>query len=253
MGESVTLGLDEQRNENDEDAAPPPHDSSPLAADVDPTFVEPDAESFIPSPKRPPTAFQKPPSPGSGMLGMVVATMMLLLSTASWNGAIKEPLAATFSDLKTPHLWWHFVTALFAHGDIDHWMHNAPPFLFFAWLLRGYFGRLAFPLLAFLGGIISNIWTVWLYGDATRLVGASGMVYSMVASWLVLYVTFDKTRNHSHRIMRAVGFALILFFPKTFEPRVSYSAHLTGFAFGAVGALILIPVFRRLAPPGTLK
>jgi hypothetical protein len=47
-------------------------------------------------------------------------------------------------------------------------------------------------------------------------------------------------RKHSLglRLFRALGVALIIFFPTTFLPQVSYRTHALGFALGFIGGLI---------------
>jgi membrane associated rhomboid family serine protease len=99
-------------------------------------------------------------------------------------------------------------------------------------------------VLAFVVGALSNLWTIWLYAPETRLVGASGMLYGMVAMWLVLYVKFAKDYDVPMRIFRAIGVSLVLLFPTTFDDNTSYTAHATGFVVGWVLTLLVAPFLR---------
>lgn len=145
--------------------------------------------------------------------------------------------------------YWRLVTSLCTHGDGGHLLSNAPFFLIFGWFLRAYFGFAVFPLATFLVGIITTGITIALSDPQMRLIGASGMIYGMVALWLIFYVRFDEDHPVPMRIVRAVGFVLIMLFPTVYEPQVSYLAHAVGFAVGFVAGLALLPFVRvRIAP-----
>ncbi len=145
--------------------------------------------------------------------------------------------AAVFSH----HEYWRVVTALFTHRDIVHLLSNALMFFVFGWVLKAYFGYLAFPTASLLIGIVTNIITVALYDPDIMLIGASGMTYGMAALWIVLYIRFDQERRVPVRIFRAAGFALVMLLPSTIEPDVSYLAHAVGFVTGILSGIALFP------------
>jgi rhomboid protease GluP len=140
------------------------------------------------------------------------------------------------------------LTAVFVHGDMEHLLHNVPVYLFFAWILQGYFGSLASVVLPLMIGFLSNGVTVFFYDDQVHLLGASGMIYGMVALWLMLYIHFDRKSWWVKRVGRAVGFSLLVMFPETYEPKVSYLAHFTGFTCGLILGWVSMPLIRRWAP-----
>ena len=86
--------------------------------------------------------------------------------------------------------------------------------------------------------------TIYAYDWDTDLLGASGMLYGMVALWLVLYVRFETEYTVSMRIFRAIGVSMLLLFPTTFHKTTSYLAHGTGFAIGLVIGMLLCPLVR---------
>ena len=131
---------------------------------------------------------------------------------------------------------------------MEHLLHNVPVYLFFAWILQGYFGLLVSVILPLVIGFLSNGLTVYFYDDHVRLLGASGMIYGMVAMWLMLYVHFDQKAWWVKRVGRAIGFSLLVMFPQTYDPKVSYLAHFTGFALGLLLAWIAMPIIRRYGP-----
>jgi len=128
------------------------------------------------------------------------------------------------------------------HANGAHLLSNAPLFVIFGWLLRSYFGYILFPFIAFLAGISCTLATLFFYESTERLFGASGMVYAMVALWLVFYVRYDVDHSVPIRIVRALGFSLIIMFPTMYNPEVSYLAHAFGFIFGLIYGVAAIPM-----------
>jgi len=205
----------------------------------------PRPEDFIPAPPKPKNAFNEWPKPGMGHIGFIFLALMI---PALLHGESSSRLGASGEMVFKQQEYWRLFTALFAHADILHLSHNALTFLFFSWILRGYFGNLAFPLLSVLLGIISNLVTINFYEPKTNLIGASGMIYGMVALWLVLYINFDRNSTLPQRVVRSLGFSLLILFPQSYEPRTSYLAHGVGFLSGLLGGVIVIPLMRQTAP-----
>ena len=137
--------------------------------------------------------------------------------------------------------YWRLLTSLFVHADIIHLLSNTLFFLIFGWLLRAYFGFIVFPVASILTGIISSIIALYFYNPHVKLIGASGMVYGMVALWLVFYIRYDIAHRVPVRIFRAFGFALVMLIPTTLHPMTSYSSHAAGFITGICLALLLLP------------
>lgn len=137
--------------------------------------------------------------------------------------------------------YWRLLSSLFVHGDLLHLLSNAFMFMVFGWLLRAYYGFRVFPVLTLGLGTAVNAAALALYEPRLRLIGASGMIYSMAALWLVLYVRFDKGRPPAFRILRAAGFVLVMLVPSTLDPSVSYLSHALGFIAGMGAGLVLKP------------
>jgi membrane associated rhomboid family serine protease len=139
---------------------------------------------------------------------------------------------------------WRLVGALFMHADWVHLLSNVPLFLFFGWLLRAYFGYLAFPFLAFVIGAGANLITIYFYHATSRLMGASGMVYGMIALWLVLYVSHDEDDSLGKKLLRASAFASLMLLPRTYEQSTSYLAHGSGFMLGLICGFCCLPFLK---------
>lgn len=210
----------------------------------------PDPEDFAPTPKVLPSGFELMPAPGAAWVGnlMLVGMIAACIINWTWRESSIAPMVASGEAVFQRKEYWRLVTALFGHGDVMHILHNAPIFWFFAWILNAYFGLFVSGVLVLLVGIISNLFTLLSYEPRMQLLGASGMVYGMVAMWLVLYIRFDRKGWWVKRVMRSLGFSLLVLFPQTYEANVSYMAHASGFLTGLILAGLWMPFAMKYAP-----
>jgi rhomboid protease GluP len=215
-------------------------------------FEPPTDEDFVPAPPKPPHPFDRWPSWSDGKSAWWIFAFMIVTSIAqwkyfSWFRAINFDASASWQSVFVEREYWRLISALFAHASFSHIGNNSITFLIFAWVLAAYFGKWAFPIGGILIGVISNAATLYYYGPGTSLLGASGMNYGLVAAWLVLYVRHDSKRSISQRIMRSVGFAMMMLLPQQYDPKVSYAAHISGLIcgllYGTLLALLLKPRF----------
>ncbi len=134
--------------------------------------------------------------------------------------------------------YWRLISSLFLHGDIAHLLGNFIFFLIFGTLLYNYFGSLVFPIASVLGGLLTNIITLNTMAPNQGLLGASGIVYFMVAVWIGLYMALERRHSRGRRLIRALGVILVQFVPHTYEPQVSYLSHFVGFTLGILFSMI---------------
>lgn len=155
----------------------------------------------------------------------------LLYWTDTWNAKAWMPASAdaVFERGEIWRLW----TTLFAHGDAGHLASNSFLFFILGFFLFGYFGLRIFPLAAFFWGGIANLIVLKTYAPDTQLIGASGIVYWMGGTWLVLYYFLSRQKNLVQRCLRTLGVAILLFMPaEAFQQQVSYRTHFVGFVLG---------------------
>lgn len=172
-----------------------------------------------------------------------------ITSVIQWTNALpSQGTWASYDTVWNQGQWWRLFTSLMTHANMAHLLSNTPLFLIFGWYLRDFFGFAIFPGAAIVIGVLSNAWTLWTYPPDTELLGASGMLYGMVALWLVLYVHFETNYTHAQRIFRAVGVSLLLLFPTTFQQTTSYTAHGFGFILGLVVGIIAAPFIKIRTP-----
>lgn len=206
----------------------------------------------MPTPPKPPSPMSKNPPVSSAGPVMFLLCIWVFASLTNWTSPNDQGWVsgkAVFEDGE----YWRLVSALFIHSDVGHLLANMPLFLVFGFYLNGFFGFLVFPIAALIAGVLANLLTIMIYPPWSRLVGASGMLYAMVAMWLVLYVRFEQGIPWGKRLLRAVGVGLILLFPTTFHPTTSYAAHGFGFLVGILAAFVLGPIARKKIGMATTK
>lgn len=176
------------------------------------------------------------------VLGVVMAALgfFFLENTfgiTQWMAASREKV---FDQLQIWRLW----TALFSHADVAHMLGNMILFLPLAFLLSGYFGWFVFPTLGlFLGGVI-NLIVLRTMPPAVTLIGMSGVVYWMGATWLTLYVLVDRRQRLRRRFALAFLITAVLFVPEVYKPEISYMSHFIGYVLGLMSGAVIY-MYRR--------
>ena len=203
----------------------------------------PDEADFAPSPPKPRGPLTRLPTRQGLMVPLAFYSVCAAVSFLGWEYPSRFDFTASGVAVFERSEWWRLVTSLFAHKDIAHLTANGPMLVLFGWLLRHYFGLKAFPFVAVLCGVASNLVTIKMYEPAQRLLGCSGMNFALVALWLVLYIRFDTGRKMPRRLVHALGFAMAMLLPTEYEANVSYLAHASGFAAGVLAGLVFWPFF----------
>lgn len=188
------------------------------------------------------THLSQKPSEGSSL---VTATSLLVLmgfSLLSWSRYTEYArlLPASGETVFTDGEYWRLFSTMFVHADLQHLLSNAIGFSAFSYLLYGYFGFKVFPCLSLGISAVVNLIALATYPPNTSLVGASGAIYFMAAFWLTLYIFLERRFPIGKRLLRAVGFMLIVLIPTSFSIQTSYRTHAISFFTGIV---IAIPYF----------
>lgn len=192
---------------------------------------------FLPTAKTPKhSAIYHRPQRQSSWFAFLFMAAALVLSALSWQGYFSQSFAISQVGFFDQGKWWQSITALFMHADIVHLLSNGWLLVLFGWILKDFGTSFAFPVLSLAVGIVTNIATVLTMPAHHRLLGASGMVYGMVAMWIVFYMFYSESPQKD-KWMGSIAFLLIVMFPDTFNPQVSYAAHGIGFGVGLVAGL----------------
>ena len=172
-----------------------------------------------------------------------------------------EAIGNTFQALWLQGHWQRLFSALFLHADWAHLLGNLVFLLIFGLPAEKVMGAGRFLLLFLLGGAVANLAAVLLIAGPDRLViGASGAVSAVIGAYLAL---FPRAK-----LGVVLPLGLFLQFVRTPAPlligiwallqvvfayigpafgAVAWAAHIAGFAFGVVFALVVrAAIARRL-------
>ena len=187
--------------------------------------------------KEKPSYLEKKISKNSILLSFSFLVICLIFSTLHWQDPSKYQFYLMKQDLLSSNSYYRIITSIFAHADIAHLLSNSFLLFIFGLLLHNYYGFTIFPFVSLILGCLANIITIQLYDHPQiRLLGASSMVYSMIAMWLIWYVRYEKKKEFKTKLMRIFGFILIILLPTKFSANTSYLGHFVGFILGIIAS-----------------
>lgn len=205
-------------------------------------YRQPTVDDFLPTARKPRPPITRLPRLAASLPAATFCLVALAISYLSWRGYLHTQQAHGWSVSHAAIFahgeYWRALTALFVHADMVHLLGNAYLLLLFDWFLRAFAGWRGFPIFPLIAGFATNIATVYFYPPNLQLVGASGMVYAMAGMWLIL---FARTSQHTwqQKLMRMLGFSLLVLLPQTYQANVSYAAHAIGFVIGLILGIVL--------------
>lgn len=126
---------------------------------------------------------------------------------------------------------WTIITNLFVHGGIGHIVVNMISLYFLGSFVLRLVGEKRFLMVFFLGGIIGNIFYIFLGPPFIPGVGASGGIFALggvlaiIAPRLPVYMFFIP-------IPIPLWIAIIVFLLISFMPGIAWQAHLGGLLLG---------------------
>ena len=186
------------------------------------------------------TWLSKKPAEGSGL---VAATSLLAIAGFSllfWSNSagLAQYYPANPEQVLKQGQYWRLFTSIFVHADLTHLLSNSIGVGFLSYLLYGYFGYKVYPCLMLGAGAVVTLIAVMTYPPHTNLLGASGLIYLMAAFWLTLYICLERRFSVGKRIIRAIGFLIIVLIPTSYDPQTSYRTHAIGFGVGVIIAAL---------------
>ncbi|MDP3274681.1 MAG: rhomboid family intramembrane serine protease [Deltaproteobacteria bacterium] len=142
---------------------------------------------------------------------------------------------------------WRLLTHGLLHAGALHLIFNVVALWHFGRFCEAFYGRIALVLIYVSATVASGL-TVMHFADPLRpmlLVGASGAIFALIgALGVVLLFKGELRRARSGRSM-LVGVGITFAAQAvidTFTPGISQTAHLSGFAFGALSGLVILSV-----------
>jgi len=142
---------------------------------------------------------------------------------------------------------WRAVTALFLHADASHIGANAVTCILFGTALCRIVGPGVGILLMLIAGAGGNLVNAYIYRDHHIAVGASTAVFGAVGALGGLQLRRGWARARGWRAWLPIAAALGLLAWLGAAPETDVTAHLLGFAIGAVGGVVAALPGRPLA------
>lgn len=148
-------------------------------------------------------------------------------------------MAVSGQSIFVKHEYWRLWTALFVHADTAHILGNLSLILPLGFMLTGHFGVVTFPVLGILLGGLINYIVIQTMPPEVSLIGISGVVYWMGATWLTLFLFIDRRKSLRRRIALALFLTVVLFIPESYKPEVSYMSHFVGYTLGVITGVVI--------------
>lgn len=179
-----------------------------------------------------------------------------------WGALTGEPSPLdTLTALWTEGRGLRLLTALFLHADWTHLLGNLIFLLIFGLPAERVMGPWRFLLLFLLGGVVANLAAVLVIGAPHRLIiGASGAVSAVIGAYLALFpratlgivvplgLFLEFVRAPASLLIGIWALLQIVFaYIGPAFGAVAWAAHIAGFAFGVLFALLVrAAIARRL-------
>lgn len=198
----------------------------------------------------------RPRTPPLGNWIIIAANVAIFLLTDFFLGAAGERLKNIYSlDAARPELW-QYLTYQFLHGDITHLLGN----MLFLWIFGDAvcdrMGSLCYALFYLAGGVFAGV--VFAGSADNPMIGASGAIAAVTTAFLVLFPRVHVTMlfwvflfltTFQIPAMFLIVFKIILWdnvvapaLDRGVTSNVAYSAHLGGYAFGFLVALLMLVI-----------
>lgn len=141
------------------------------------------------------------------------------------------------------HEYWRLITCMFMHFGLMHLASNMIYLGIVGTTIEKGIGHLKFALLYMLSGFAASLLSAAIYyfaGDYTVAAGASGAIYGLIG--VVVYLTFKNRGRMSRSNMwfRVTTVLLFIFVSNFLDKSVDAVAHIAGFAFGLLLAVLFL-------------
>ena len=175
----------------------------------------------------------------------VLVFVLMLFAGAGWwhtTNGVQLAWGANFGPATQDGQWWRLFTAMFVHFGIVHLSMN----MFALWdvgrLVERIYGRRRMVLLYVGSGMVGNLVSLVVQGNAAVSAGASGAIFSLYGALLV-FLWRERRQVHPAEFRwlfgGAVLFTILILGMGYVAPGIDNSAHGGGLLAGAVMARIM--------------
>ncbi|KAK7694953.1 hypothetical protein QCA50_002141 [Cerrena zonata] len=143
---------------------------------------------------------------------------------------------------KDPNQWFRFITPIFLHAGIIHFLLNMLAQVTVAAQVEREMGSAGFFILYFAAGIFGNVFGGNFSLVGVPSVGASGAIFGTVAvAWVDLFAHWKYTYRPARKLVFMI-IELLIGIAIGFIPFVDNFAHIGGFLMGLLVGMVLYPV-----------
>ncbi len=129
---------------------------------------------------------------------------------------------------------WTFITNMFVHAGLWHFLGNMLMLYFFGSYLLGLVGEAKFLLVYFGGGLLANGAFMLLGSDFATVVGASGAVYAIMGAMAVMR---PRLKVYLWFLIPIDLWIVVIVGMLIISPSIAWQAHLGGLALGVAAGL----------------
>ena len=134
---------------------------------------------------------------------------------------------------------WQLVTAMFAHGSLDHLAMNMVSLWWLGTLIEKMEGTVRFAIVYFASGIAGNLAFALFSGGYA--VGASGAIFGLMGAVAVgLY--WHRESPLAKAMLQGLGVMIALNVVNSFMPGIALEAHFGGLLAGGLGELVILAI-----------
>ena len=134
---------------------------------------------------------------------------------------------------------WQLVTAMFAHGSLEHLLMNMVSLWWLGTLLERMQGTVRFAIVYFVSGIMGNL-VFALFSDGYA-VGASGAIFGMLGAVAVLLYKHRQSPV-AKAMLQGLLVMIAINVVNTFMPGIALDAHFGGLLAGALVEVIILAI-----------
>ena len=140
---------------------------------------------------------------------------------------------------------WEFVTAIFAHGSIEHLAMNMISLFWLGTMIEDIQGKVKFAIIFFASGIFGNVLFALIANGYA--VGASGSIFGLLGAGA--YLLYQMRDNPAARGMFQGMIAMLaLNIFNSFLPGIALEAHLGGLVAGVACEAAIVAIDRKKLP-----
>ena len=124
----------------------------------------------------------------------------------------------------------------FVHGSVKHLFNNSIPLLVLSMALLYFYRNISWKVLLY-GALLTGLLT-WLIGRPANHIGASGVIYMLVAFLFLKGILSRHIRLTALSLIVVFLYGGLWWYVMPIEPGISWEGHLSGFIVGILFALI---------------